>query len=500
MLKQKLQQKLLQKLSPQQIQLIKLLELPTLQLEQRIKSEMEENPAIDDGFSDEEGEPPVEKEEENFDYSDTDELEKSDTTTPELNEFSLEDYVDQDDMPSYKLSVNNYSKDDKKLEVPYSTGITFYEHLENQLGMRSLTDKQRTLAQYIIGNIDEDGYLRRELDSIVDDLAFTQNIETNEKELVEILEIVQDFDPAGVGARNLKECLLIQLNRKKQENPKNQAAETAYKILENYFIEFSKKHYDKIIQRMNLNEKQMKDAVNEVLKLNPKPGGLYGGSTAKNDQSIIPDFILENNEGDLILSLNAKNVPDLRINKKYAEMLDVFTHKKKTHTKQEKEAIFFVKQKLDSARWFIEAIRQRQNTLMRTMEAIISFQREYFLDGEDSKLRPMILKDVAEIAQLDISTISRVASSKFIQTHFGIFPLKYFFSEGLQTDSGEEVSTREIKNILKECIENESKKKPLTDDKLASILQEKGFLIARRTVAKYREQMNIQVARLRKKL
>ncbi len=487
MLKQRLQQKLVQKLSPQQIQLIKLLEVPTIQLEQRIKKEIEENPVLEEGREEEEKYDDQQSQEEEYDNGQDD-------------EFSLEDYLPDDEMPSYRLASNNYSADDKKTEIPYSTGTSFHEHLLSQLGLRILNDRERMLAEYLIGNIDEDGYLRRDIEAIVNDIAFSQNIMTDERELLDILEIIHDFDPPGVGARDLQESLALQLKHKlKVSDEDNKSLKLAYKIINNHFNEFTKKHYDKIIQKLNLTDEELKDAIDIILKLNPKPGSAYSNPLNKNSQHITPDFILENVDGQLVLSLNSKNVPDLRVSKTYANMLEAYQNNK-DRSKQEKEAISFVKQKLDAAKWFIDAIKQRQNTLMLTMEAILEYQKEYFKEGNETLLRPMILKDIAEMTNLDISTISRVVNSKYIQTHFGIFPLKYFFSEGMQTDSGEEVSTREIKKILQECIENEDKKKPLTDEKLAKILQEKGYQIARRTVAKYREQLNIPVARMRKEL
>jgi len=488
MLKQRLSQKLLQKLSPQQIQMIKLLEVPTLQLEQRIKKELEENPVLEEGAEEKNSDDQEGLEEEISNESDQDQ---------DRDEFSLDDYLNDEDIPSYRLSAKNYSKDDRKEEIPFSGGTSFHEHLEAQLGLRNLTEKQEMLAHYILGNIDEDGYLRRKLNAIVDDLAFSLNIVTTEDELHEILKVVQDFDPIGVGARDLQECLLLQIETKNQNTP---VIALARKILKYYFDEFTKKHYDKIVTRLNIKEVQLKDALDEILRLNPKPGSSFSDPQNKSIQHIVPDFVLDNNEGELQLSLNARNVPDLRISQTYSEMLQSYSASKNNATKEQKDAVTFVKQKLDSAKWFIDAIRQRQNTLMLTMNAIINYQHLYFIEGDDKVLRPMILKDIADITGLDISTISRVANSKYIQTHFGIFPLKYFFSEGLQTDSGEEVSTREIKKILEECIGGEDKRKPLTDESLSEILQEKGYQIARRTVAKYREQLNIPVARLRKEL
>jgi len=485
MLKQRLQQKLLQKLSPQQIQMIKLLEVPTLQMEQRIKKELEENPALEEGTDDEEI-PSEEEQDDQFDEKDKDQ-----------EEFTIDDYIEEDDIPDYRLQAKNNSKDeDKRTEIPFSVGFSFHEHLESQLSLRDLTEKQKILGEYILGNIDEDGYLRRELLNIVDDLAFLQNVETTESELEEVLKIIQDLEPAGVGARTLRECLLLQIEKRDNTQASMKLAHT---ILDLYFEEFTKRHYDKIIARLNITENELKSAIDEVLRLNPKPGGVYSDPYSKTSQPIIPDFILELSEDGFDLHLNSKNLPELRLSSAYSEMLHSYS-KDKSQKKEMKDAVLFVKQKIDSARWFIDAIKQRQNTLLLTMNAILEYQQEYFIDGDETKLKPMILKDVAEMTGLDISTVSRVANSKFVQTHFGIFPLKFFFSEGLQTDSGEEVSTREIKRILQDCIENEEKRRPLTDESLTDILQKKGYLIARRTVAKYREQLNIPVARLRREI
>ncbi len=479
MLHQKLQQKLLQKLSPQQIQLIKLLEIPSMQLEQRIKSEIEENPALEEGI-------------------DTDADEQfEDKNIEEDKDFSLDEYLNTEDIPSYKLNSKNFSKSELKPDIPFSVGSTFKDFLESQLGMRDLDQKTLELAIYLIGNLDDDGYLRRKPEAIVDDLDFSMNIHITEEELIKTLRIIQDLDPAGVGARDLQECLILQITSKNQSDP---AVIIATKILKHYFDEFTKKHYDKIMARLEISEDELKNAIDEIIKLNPKPGGTYSDPHSKVAEHIIPDFILENRDGELQLSLNSRNIPELRVSRTYSGMLESYGNGKSKQNKNLKEAVSFVKQKLESAKWFIDAIKQRQNTLMITMNAIIDFQKNYFEEGDETKLHPMILKDIADRTGLDISTISRVANSKYIQTHFGIFPLKYFFSEGLHTDSGEEVSTREIKKILEECIENESKRKPLTDDELSEILQNKGYQIARRTVAKYREQLNIPVARLRKEL
>ena len=480
MLHQSLQQKLVQKLSPQQIQLIKLLEIPAMQLEQRIKEELEENPALEEGAEVDPDASPEEQE--------ASKIEKED--------FSIDAYLNND-VPSYKLSIKNYSQDDAKTDMPFSEGSSFHENLLSQLGLRPLDKRTYQLAQYLIGNIDDDGYLRRSLEAITDDMAFSLGITTDEKELEQVLHIIHGFEPSGVGARSLKECLLLQL-RGRDEVPE---VVIARRILEHFFEEFAKKHYDKIISRMSITEAQLKDAIDEILRLNPKPGGSFNDQHSKSSEHIIPDFVLENKDGEIQLSLNARNIPELKVSRMYSEMLENYQSNRQNASRQDKEAVSFVKQKLDSAKWFIDAIKQRQHTLTLTMEAIIDYQRKYFLSsGDEAFLVPMILKDIADKTSLDISTISRVANSKYIQTYFGLFPLKFFFSEGLQTDTGEEVSTREIKKILQECIGAESKRRPLTDDQLAEILQDKGYLIARRTVAKYREQLNIPVARLRKEL
>lgn len=479
-----LQQKLLQKLSPQQIQVIKLLEIPTIQLEQRIKKELEENPVLELESDNPEN------------LEDQDNNEQEPETDVDNDEFSIDDYLtDDDEIPTYKTTTNNYSKDEKYIDIPFSVGITFHESLYDQLGMISLPEEDRQLAEYIIGNIDDDGYLRRDLISISDDLAFNLNMEVPEEKLEEILKIIQQFDPPGVGARDLKECLLLQLNRRENNNHK-----LARSIINDLFEEFTRKHYEKIKKKLELSDEELKQGIDQILKLNPKPGSSYSNPMNKSNQHIIPDFMLDNIDGELNLSLNQQNVPDLKINDTYLEMLHSLVKESKNKNKNQKDAITFVKQKVDSAKWFIDAIRQRNQTLLLTMSEIINFQKEYFKEGDETKLRPMILKDIAEKTGLDISTISRVSNSKYIQTHFGIFPLKYFFSEGLQKEDGEEVSTREIKKILQDCIDNEDKRKPLTDEKLTKILKEKSYNIARRTVAKYREQLDIPVARLRKKL
>ncbi|WP_340111520.1 RNA polymerase factor sigma-54 [Maribellus mangrovi] len=477
-----LQQKLLQKLSPQQIQVIKLLEIPTMQLEQRIKKELEENPVLEL-----ESDSPVVDDQSDF----SDDNENRDVDN---EEFSMEDYYEDEEIPTYKLNTSNYSKDDKYEDVPFSVGTSFNEFLTEQLSLSDLDERQRQLAEYILGNIDDDGYLRRDLMSISDDLAFNMNMDVPEEELEKILNVIQDFDPPGVGARDLRESLMLQLDRK--EGPEYDLAKT---IVKDYFTEFTKKHYEKIRTKLEISEAELKAGIQQVLKLNPKPGSSYSNPLNKSNQHIVPDFLLESVDGELSLSLNQRNVPELKVNDAYQEMLKTMSENQKAK-KNDKEALLFVKQKLDSAKWFIDAILQRQTTLLLTMSEIISFQKEFFQEGDETKLKPMILKDIAERTNLDISTISRVSNSKYIQTHFGIYPLKYFFSEGLQKDDGEEVSTREIKKILTECIENEDKRKPLTDEKLATILKQKSYNIARRTVAKYREQLDIPVARLRKEL
>ncbi|MFD1551610.1 RNA polymerase sigma-54 factor [Putridiphycobacter roseus] len=480
MLKQTLSHKLLQKLSPQQIQLMKLLQVPTMELEQRIKEEIEENPALEEGNEE------VDEFSDDYDQSEPESKEE---------DFDINDYLD-DDLPQYKTSVNNHSADDEEGGIPISGGKSFHDILTTQLGLRNLNEKEEVIAHTIIGNIDDDGYVRRELPALIDDLAFGFNIHVNEQEIEDVLFVIQDFEPAGVGARDLQECLLLQLERKHHGNI---AIYTAKKILETSFDEFTKKHYKKIIKKFEITDEDLKEAIEEITKLNPKPGNSLKESTnSQNFQQIIPDFILAEEEGNLILSLNGRNAPRLKVSRSYETMLR--TYAEGGESKSNKEAVQFVKQKLDSAKWFIEAIQQRQNTLMITMNAILEYQHEFFMTGDETKLKPMILKDISEIVNMDISTISRVANSKYIATQFGTYKLKYFFSESLSTTTGEEVSTREVKKILQDAIDGETKKKPLTDQKLAELLKEKGYNIARRTVAKYREQLNIPVARLRKEL
>ena len=479
-LRQSLQQKLLQKLSPQQIQLMKLLQVPTVELEQRIKQEIEENPAL------EEGEQEKEIDDKNDEYEDADAAENS------LDDFNIDNYLD-DDVPDYRLSARNHSPEADEKAIPLAGGKTFQEVLQQQVALRIKDEQQLIIADHIIGNLDDAGYLRRELFNIVDDLAFSQNIIINEQEIEEVLKTIQELEPYGVGARDLRECLLIQLRKKTKTVP----IVTAEEILDRFFEEFTKKHYSKITTRLDITELDVKDALAEIVKLNPKPGNSLI-DTNKVTQHIIPDFIVTENNGEIHLELNNRNAPQLKVNRQYAEMLRAYDQSKRSE--RDKEAIVFVKQKIDSAKWFIDAIKQRQQTLLVTMQAIINYQEAFFKSGDETDLRPMILKDIAEIVNMDISTISRVANSKHVSTPFGTFILKYFFSESLSTDSGEEVSTREVKRILQDAVDQEDKRKPFTDEKLTNILKSKGYNIARRTVAKYREQLNISVARLRKEL
>ncbi|MFW6224595.1 MAG: RNA polymerase factor sigma-54, partial [Bacteroidota bacterium] len=444
MLKQRLQQKLLQKLSPQQIQLMKLLQLPTLLLEQRIKEEIEENPALEEG-ADEEFETIDEAKEDDFD--DDFDADEKDFDEPEVdpdNEFDISDYIEDDDIPNYKLSANNTSADDEHKEMPMSSSFSFQEHLLSQLGLREINEQEEVVAQHIIGNIDDAGYLQRDIHSLIDDLAFSLNVKTDFKEVLGLLRIIQEFDPPGVGARDLQECLLLQIRRK---TPRTPAVENATLLLEKSFNDFTKKHYQKIQKKHNLSDEDLKEAIDEVLKLNPKPGNTLT-EAGRSAQYVVPDFILSSNNGELELTLNSRNAPDLKISRTYTEMLENMAGNKNISDARQKEALMFVKQKVDSAKWFIDAIRQRQNTLLVTMEAIMNLQRDYFLTGDETRIKPMILKDVADIVQLDISTISRVANSKYVQTPYGTFLLKSLFSESLQNEEGEEVSTREVKKIL----------------------------------------------------
>lgn len=489
MLKQELQQKLQQKLSPQQIQLMKLVQLPTVAFEQRVKEEMEENPALEDQPDYEEDE--LFKDNSDELYEDT--MEERETIDD--IEINVDEYLSDDELPSYKSYTNNYSADDEEKNIPYAQGKTFYDHLKEQLHMFRLNEQDLALADFLIGNLDEDGYLRREIRSIVDDLAFNLNILTTEEHLTYLLKnYIHRLSPIGVGARNLKECLLLQLSRKTQTDE----VELAYELINQSFDSFAKKHYKKLLKKFDIEEEELRNAIEEIESLNPKPGKAFGGNT-KIIEHIVPDFTIRIIEGELELTLNGRNAPQLHVSRQYAEMFDTYKKSEKKN-KEQKKAVLFVKQKLDSAKWFIEAIQQRQNTLMATMTAIMNYQKDYFLTGDDKEIRPMILKDIAEIIDMDISTVSRVANSKYVNTPYGTFLIKELFSESMTNDDGEEVSTREIKKILSEIVEDENKRKPLTDEKLAKKLKENGYSIARRTVAKYREQLNIPVARLRKEI
>ena len=461
-----------QKLSPQQIQMIKLLELPTVQLEQRIKQEIEDNIVLEeeDRAAEDEEQP---------------------------QQISVDEYLREDDTPSYKSRINNYSKDDKQRPVFLTEGRSLQEYLIEQLGFRNLSEREMKLAVYLVGSIDEDGYLRRDLESVADDIAFTVGVETTAAELERLLNVIHELEPAGIGARDLRECLLLQM----AQMPINtRPRRLARKILTNYFDEFVKKHYEKLMARLQISEDDFRDAIAEIRHLSPKPGNLYAEGGTDTTPYIIPDFILDYQDGRFTLSLNSYNVPEVRVNRRYMEMIREMVGSDGRVRDKDKEAIQFVKSKIDSAKWFISAIKQRHDTLMRTMQTILDYQEEYFKDGDKSKLRPMILKDIADRTGLDVSTISRVVNSKYVQTQFGIILLKSLFSEAMQTDSGEEVSSYEIKNILQECIDEEDKRRPLTDETLMDILNSKGYRIARRTVAKYREMLGIPVARLRKQI
>ncbi len=491
-LSQSLQQKLLQKLSPQQIQLMKLLQVPTANLEERIKEEMEENPALETSDEYEEHENQADEftnAEDDFDAEEKHEDEDYDN-------LNISEYIDNDDeIADYKLKDDNYPEPDDKKVQPVKVEESFYETLQEQLNMLSLGEREKKIAEHIIGSIDDDGYLRRDFSAIVDDLAFRQNISATEEEIEALVKQIQRFDPPGICARDLRECLLLQLYRKVEEGAD---VEITIKILSKYFDEFTKKHYEKIQKGLDLTDEDLKLAINQIIKLNPKPGGNIGEMN-KAESYIIPDFFIYNNNNTLELSLNSKNAPDLRVSEGYRDMLRDY-EKGSKKDKRQKEAVLFIKQKIDAAKWFIDAIKQRQNTLYTTMHAIMEYQHDFFVTGDETTLKPMILKDIAEITNLDISTVSRVANSKFVQTEFGTYRLKFFFSESLSTESGEEVSTREVKKILSDMVESESKRKPLSDERLTELLQQKGYNIARRTVAKYREQLNIPVARLRKQI
>jgi len=487
-LKQFLQFKLSQKLSPQQIQLMKLIQLPTQAFEQRLKQELEENPALDTGKESEASD------EENFDEFDNTKDEYDDSDTIDTEDINIDEYLSDDEVPDYRTKANNYSADDEEKSVPYAAGTSFTQHLINQLNTFRLTDQEEEIAYFLVGSVDESGYIRRALSDITDDLAFTQNIFTTVEDIEKVLKIVHQLDPAGVGARNLQECLSIQLHRKEQ----NPDVELATEIIDKGFDQFTKKHYKKLMHKFDITEQQLKDAIEEIEHLNPKPGGSYAGNN-RIVEHIIPDFAIKIVDGELELTLNGRNAPELHVSREYSNMMKGYKEAKEK-SKAQKDAVMFIKQKLDAAKWFIEAVRQRQQTLFVTMSAIMHYQKEYFLSGDERNLRPMILKDIADEIDMDVSTISRVANSKYVDTPYGTKLIKEFFSESMTNDQGEEVSTREIKKILETVIEDENKKKPLTDEALSKILKEKGYPIARRTVAKYREQLDLPVARLRKEI
>ncbi len=486
MLKQQLNFKLSQKLSPQQIQLMKMIQLPTQAFEQRISQELEENPALEGG----------KEESENYE----DEFENDyDENYDEGNEvietdINVDDYLSDDEVPSYKLSANNYSADDEDRQTPYAAGTSFNQHLLTQLNTYRLDEEEEEIAKFLVGSVDESGYIRREIQEIVDDLAFTQNVYTTEAKVEKMLRIVQELDPAGVAARDLQECLLLQLERKEQSPP----VALALSIVEDAFDHFSKKHYKKLIQKFDISEEQLRNAIHEIEGLNPKPGGTFSGNT-RMVEHVVPDFAIKIVDGELDLTLNGRNAPELHVSRDYTNMLKGYKESK-DKSKAQKDAVMFIKQKLDAAKWFIDAIKQRQQTLFVTMNEIMQQQEEYFLTGDERKLRPMILKDIADKIHMDVSTVSRVANSKYVDTPYGTKLIKDFFSESMKNDQGEDVSTKEIKKILEITISEENKRKPFTDDKLAKILKEKGYPIARRTIAKYREQLDLPVARLRKEI
>ncbi len=485
MLKQHLQFKLSQKLSPQQIQLMKLIQLPTQAFEQRLKQELEENPALEGG-----------KEENGTPEDEYEDIYESDTDNESINteDINIDDYLSDDEIPDYRTKTSNYSVDDDEKSVPYAAGTSFNQYLLNQLNTVYLTDEEWAIAEFLVGSVDESGYIRRPLSDIMDDLAFTQNIYTDEKTIKKVLGIVQELDPPGVAARSLEESLIIQLKRR-EASP---SIELAISILEKSFEQFTKKHYKKLVQRHSISEEELKEAISEIEKLNPKPGGSYSGNN-RIVEHVVPDFSIRIVDGELELTLNGRNAPELHVSREYSNMLKGYKDSK-NKSKSQKDTVLFIKQKLDAAKWFIDAIRQRQQTLYITMNAIMQYQREYFLTGDERNLRPMILKDIADEIDMDVSTVSRVANSKYVDTPYGTKLIKDYFSESMKNEQGEDVSTKEIKKILETVILNEEKKKPLTDDKLAKILKEKGYPIARRTVAKYREQLGISVARLRKQI
>ena len=488
-----LSQQLQQKLSPQQIQFIKLLQVPTAELESRIEEELEINPALEEGESHEEQETAPEQEQEHEGGDDQEQEQES-----KEDDVDIRDYLQDDDYAGYKTQGDGPGDDDDDdREMPIPGASSLHESLLSQLGFLGLDEKQNAIGKQLIGSIEGDGYIRRDLEAIVNDLAFAQGIDTTIEETESILKKIQSFDPAGIAARNLQECLLLQLER--MDDGQDVDVIVGRRIIAECYDEFTKKHFSKILKKLDLDDEEyIKDAIDLIVKLNPKPGGEVASGMVKN-QFVIPDYILTNNNGKIELALNSRNAPDLRVSRSYIDMFKAYDKGNKKDKKL-KEAVTFVKQKLDAAKWFIDAIKQRQNTLLRTMQAIVQFQYDYFLEGDETKLKPMILKDIAQIIGMDISTVSRVASSKSVQTHFGTLPLKYFFSEGITTDTGEEVSSREVKKIIQDLIESEDKDKPHSDDKLEDLLREKGYNIARRTVAKYREQLNIPVARLRREI
>ncbi|MGO4820264.1 MULTISPECIES: RNA polymerase factor sigma-54 [unclassified Flavobacterium] len=488
MLKQFLNLKLSQKLSPQQIQLMKLIQLPTQAFEQRLLEEMNENPALEAGKEEDD----YEKDEfENEDYDDYDDAESD---RIEADDINIDEYLSDDDSPDYKTQANNYSDDDEERESPLASPISFHQDLINQLNTFILDDNERDIAEFLVGSIDDMGYIRRSIADIVDDMAFTQAIYTDEDTVERMLHVIHQLEPSGVGARDLQECLLLQL---KHKTP-SEYIDLATDIIENQFDAFTKKHYDKLLQKYGVSNEQLKKAIHEIERLNPKPGGAFTGNN-KITENVVPDFAIRIVDGELELTLNGRNAPSLHVSKDYQEMMQTYKDSRDKSGAQ-KDAVQFIKQKLDSAKWFIDAIRQRQETLFVTMNAIMHYQEEYFLDGDETKLKPMILKDIADMVGLDISTISRVANSKYVETPYGTKLIKEFFSEAMKNDQGEDVSTLEIKKILQNIIEEEDKKKPYPDDQLADLLKEKGYPIARRTIAKYREQLDIPVARMRKKI
>ncbi|WP_348823785.1 RNA polymerase factor sigma-54 [Flavobacterium aestuarii] len=488
MLKQFLNLKISQKLSPQQIQLMKLIQLPTQAFEQRLLEEMNENPALESGKEEDD----YEKDE--FDTEEYDDYEDSEADRIDSEDINIDEYLNSDDTPDYKTQTNNYSDDDETKETPFAAAISFHQDLINQLNTFILNDEERDIAEFLVGSIDDTGYIRRSIPDLVDDMAFTQGIYTSEKQVETILNIIHELEPTGVGARDLQECLLLQL---KHKTP-TESIDLATAIIDQHFDAFVRKHYDKLTQKLNISNEQLRNAIHEIERLNPKPGGSFSGNT-KITENIVPDFAIRIVDGELELTLNGRNAPSLHISKDYQEMMQTYKESKDKSSSQ-KDAVQFIKQKLDSAKWFIDAIKQRQDTLFVTMNAIMHYQKDYLLDGDETRLKPMILKDIADMIGLDISTVSRVANSKYVETPYGTKLIKEFFSEAMKNDQGEDVSTFEIKKILQNTIEDEDKKNPLPDDLLAEILKEKGYPIARRTIAKYREQLEIPVARMRKKL